>query len=125
MLLKNKLIFLVVIVALCFNLTFAKSNKNLTPEQQALKQKLKAERKKKSEAADKLIKHSTVEEFKNTVLTDPDNLWIVFYGSTHCAYTQKFNPKWLQFQQNLESGLYGFNDVKITKIECYGKQFSK
>lgn len=125
MLFKSKYISLfVLIVALCFNLTFAaKAKKPLTPEQQALKQKLRAERKQKSEAADKLIRHSTIEEIKNTVLTDTDNLWIVFYGSYKCPYTQKFNPKWLQFQQNMDSNLYNLDNVKITKIECYGDQY--
>lgn len=123
MLYKNKFNYLLIlIVALCFNLSFA-AKKPLTPEQQALKNKLRAERIKKSEAADKLIRHSTIEEFKSTVITDPDNLWIVFYGSKKCPHTQKFNPKWLQFQQNMDNGLYNLENVKITKIECYGNQF--
>jgi hypothetical protein len=122
MLYKNKCFTLfVLIVALCISLTFA-AKKQLTPEQQALKNKMRAERKKKSEAADKLIRHTTSEEFKSTVLDDTENLWVVFFGSSHCPHTQKFNPKWLQFQNNMDNGLYGFENIKITKIECYGKQ---
>jgi len=103
-------------------LTFA-AKKKLTPEQQALKNKLKAERIKKSNAADKLIRHSTIDEFKSNVLTDTENLWVVFFGSKKCPHTQRFNPKWLQFQENMDNGLYNLDNVKITKIECYGDQF--
>jgi hypothetical protein len=110
------------IVALCFNFTNA-AKKKLTPEQQALKNKMKAERMKKSEAADKLIRHTAADEFNDTVLNDDENLWIVFYGSRKCPHTQKFNPKWLQFQENMDNGLYNFENIKITKVECYGEQF--
>jgi len=103
-------------------LTFA-AKKKLTPELQALKNKLKAERIKKSNAADKLIRHSTIDEFKSNVLTDTENLWVVFFGSKKCPHTQRFNPKWLQFQENMDNGLYNLDNVKITKIECYGDQF--
>lgn len=78
---------------------------------------------KKSEAADKLIRHITTDEFEDTVLKDEDNLWIVFYGSKTCPHTQKFNPKWLQFQDNLDNGIYNLNNIKIAKIECKGKNF--
>jgi len=126
MIFKNKFTFLLVllIVAVCFNFVNAAKKQKLTPEQQALKNKMKAERMKKSEAADKLIRHSTVEEFKKEVLNDEENLWIVFFGSKKCPHTQKFNPKWLQFQQNMDDGLYNFENIKITKIECYGEQFN-
>lgn len=123
MLFKKYSFFLVLlIVALSFNFVTAAKKKKLTPEQQALKNKLRAERKKKSEAADKLIRHTSSDEFQKTVLEDEEHLWIVFYGSRKCPHTQKFNPKWLQFQQNMDSGLYDFDNVKITKIECYGEQ---
>jgi len=124
MLYKNKfaLLFCLLIVALCFSFTNA-SKKKLTPEQQALKNKMKAERMKKSEAADKLIRHVKAKDFKKVVLNDNENLWIVFYGSKKCPHTQKFNPKWLQFQKNMDDGLYNFENIKIGKIECYGEQF--
>jgi len=110
------------IVALCSN--FANAAKQpLPPELQPLKLKLKIERMKKSEAADQKIRHITVDEFEKTVLTDDENLWIVFYGSKKCPHTQKFNPKWLQFQENMDNGLYNFDKIKIVKVECYGEQF--
>jgi len=122
MLFKKYSFFLVLlIVALCFNYVTA-AKKKLTPEQQKLKNKLRAERKKKSEAADKLIRHTSAEDFDKIVLNDDKHLWIVFYGSKKCPHTQKFNPKWLQFQQNMDNGLYDFDEIKITKIECLGKQ---
>ncbi|KAL6605659.1 hypothetical protein U3516DRAFT_598880 [Neocallimastix sp. 'constans'] len=125
MIFKNKytLLLVLLVVAVCFNFVNAAKKQKLTPEQQALKNKMKAERMKKSEAADKLIRHSTVKEFKDEVLNDEENLWIVFFGSKKCPHTQKFNPKWLQFQQNMDDGLYNFENIKITKIECYGEQF--
>ena len=125
--LKNKLILLLVLViTFCINVgeVYA-AKKPLTPQQKELKEKLKAERMKKSEAADKLIRHITPDEFKSTVLTDTENLWVIFYGSKKCPHTQKFNPKWLQFQQNLDDGVYNLENVKIAKVECNGKYFSK
>jgi len=112
--LKNRFIFLLVLIVVCsINATIAyAAKKPLTPEQKALKEKLKEERMKKSEAADKLIRHITTDEFEDTVLKDEDNLWIVFYGSKTCPHTQKFNPKWLQFQDNLDNGIYNLNNIK-------------
>jgi len=123
--LKNKLILLLVLViTFCINVGEVYSAKKpLTPQQKELREKLKAERMKKSEAADKLIRHVSPDEFKSTVLTDTENLWVIFYGSKKCPHTQKFNPKWLQFQQNLDDGIYNLENVKIAKVECNGKYF--
>lgn len=123
--LKNRFVFLLVLIVICcINATVAyAAKKPLTPEQEALKKKLKEERMKKSEAADKMIRHITPDEFKQTVLGDKENLWVVFYGSKTCPHTQKFNPKWLQFQDNMDNGIYNLDNVKIAKIECKGNNF--
>jgi len=122
----NKLtIFFTLIVALCFNMAFA-AKQNLTPEQLEQRKKLKEERIQKSEEADKLIRHITVDEFKNNILTDKENLNIVFYGSHRCPFTQRFNPKWLSFQRNFDKKRYeelADAKIKIQKIECYGENF--
>jgi len=124
MLFNSKTALLVLlIIALCFNYVNAAKKVKLTKEQLALKEKMRAERRKKSEAADAKIQHTSAENFKDVVLNDEENLWVVFYGSKKCPHTQKFNPKWLQFQENMKSGVYGFENVKFTKVECYGKQF--
>lgn len=119
---KNKIFYLLILTILVVAVNAAK--KKLTPEQQAIKNKMKAERKKKSEEADKNILHTSINEFNETIMTDTQHLWVVFYGSKNCPFTQKFNPKWLEFQTKLWAGeIPGLQDVKITKMECTGAQF--
>ena len=109
---KSKIaLFALLILVLCSNFATAISSE---------------ERRKKSEAADKSIDHITPAQFKKTVLKDNSNLWIVFYGSKTCKFTQEFNPKWLTFQKNIKKNTYGFgNNVKVAKIECGSTYFGK